>query len=512
MARITIPSCGQFGMNADAMPQELPPNGWTRTMNMRFRDGYAERFAGQVGIFDAPTVAPYFLTPYTTPAARFWVHAGLEQVFADDGTARTEITPGSPFTGAIDDRWSGGSLNGVLVLNNGVDEPQFWGGNVANNLATLTGWDSNWRCAAMRPFKNYLVALDVTKTGARFPHMVKWSHAADPGAIPTSWDEADPAKDAGEIDLAETSDLLVDCLPMGDVNVIYKERSMYAMQFIGQPLIWRFSRLPGDVGMLARGCAVATPLGHVVLAAGDLILHSGQGPRSLLTGRMRRWLMANIDSANYRRSFVVANAGKNEAWACFPAVGEEACTLALVWNWVDDTLAVRELKSATYGAAGQINYTAVNSWDLAPGSWDEASALWNQDEYSPADARLLLCGAEPEISLIDTGTSFSGDAIDAVMERTGIALDDPLTVKCLRSITPRVEAPTGTELTIEFGASMDAESAPIWNAPIPYTVGSTYKADGFATGRFLAVRISSAGGRVWRIKSMDFDVAAMGSY
>ena len=41
------------------------------------------------------------------------------------------------------------------------------------------------------PVQNYLIALDLTKSGTRYPHMVKWSAAADPGTVPASWDETD---------------------------------------------------------------------------------------------------------------------------------------------------------------------------------------------------------------------------------------------------------------------------------------------------------------------------------
>ena len=112
------------------------------------------------------------------------------------------------------------------------------------------------------------IALNITKTATNYPHMVKWSDAAVPGAIPASWDETSVTGDAGELDIAETSDVIVDGLPLGDAFIIYKERSAYSMTFIGQPSVFRFQRLPNCDGMLARGCAAMTPLGHVVLTSG----------------------------------------------------------------------------------------------------------------------------------------------------------------------------------------------------------------------------------------------------
>ena len=94
----------------------------------------------------------------------------------------------------------------------------------------------------------------MTKNGTHYPHMMKWSAAAIPGAIPHSWDSTDVTLDAGEVDIAETPDLMVDALPLGDAMIVYKERSMYAVRYVGYPSILPCSGFHGDSGMLFRGC------------------------------------------------------------------------------------------------------------------------------------------------------------------------------------------------------------------------------------------------------------------
>lgn len=512
MTSKTIPAAGQYGVIEDAAPQELPDNGWSSASNFRFRNGYAERFRGDTQVFTTPAVTPYYITPYRNLSSKFWVHAGIARVYVDDGATRTDLTPTTPYTGNIDDRWTGGSASGVLVINNGVDQPQFWGGNVGTKFATLTAWNSAWRAACMRPFKQYLVALDITKTATRFQNMVKWSAAAVPGSLPASWDETDPTKDAGEQDLAETTDVLIDQLQLGDINVIYKERSMYGMQYIGPPFIWRFYRLPGETGMLARGCAVNTPKGHVVLTAGDLILHSGQGPQSIVEGRMRTWLFNAIDTTNYARSFLVANYPTSEVWVCFPETGQSACTLALVWNWNDDTFGVRMLNGATYGASGQILVSANSTWASDTQTWDQDTTTWNSDGFGAAQSRLVLTEGAPLIVLTETGAQFNGVNPTCTLERTGMAFDAPDLVKTIRSIVPRVDAAAGTVLSVQVGASMDAEQSPTWSGVSTYVVGTTRKVDLFATGRFLSVRFFSSSAQPWRIKSYDVDLISHGMY
>lgn len=507
---VTIPASGQYGYLADAAAQELPPNAWSYARNMRFRDGYAERMAGASPVLTTPLITPYWITSYRNGNAKFWVYTGAAGAYVDDGATQTAL--GTPFTGSADDRFTGGSASGVLVVNNGVNVPQFWGGDTGTPFANLTAWDTNWRAASIRPFKNFLVAVDITKTATRYANMVKWSSAAVPGALPASWDESDPTVEAGEVDLAETTDFLIDQLVMGDINVVYKERSMYGMQFVGGTSVFRFWRLPGDAGMLARGCVANTPAGHVVLTSGDLVTHSGQGPKSIISGRMRKWLFSNLDTANYQRAFLCVNQLANEVWTCFPEPGASACTLALAWNWKDDTIGVRELSNVTFGASGPVVSAGNTTWASDTETWSDDATSWGNDGYAATESRLLLTQTTPLISLDGAGFTFNGTLPTCILERTGLTLEKPDTVKTIRSVVPRVDALAGTVLSIEVGGSMDAETAPTWSGVVTYTVGTTRKADCMATGRFLSLRITSMGAEPWRIKSIDLDVELRGMY
>jgi len=505
----TISNCG-IGLNTDLSPEELGSGVWSETENIRFNNGYAERFAGMSKVFNTPSVTPYWIAPFSISTKKYVVHAGLTAVYVDDGTTRTDITGTAP-TGAIDNRWTGGTLNGVLVMNNGVDKPMYWDGNVSNNLTTLPGWDANELAKSIRPFGNFLVAVGITKTSTEYPHMVKWSSSAVPGAVPTVWDETDVTEDAGENDLAETQDLMVDCLPLGNVNIIYKERSMYGMTQSGAgEYIFRFQRLPGVYGLLAAGCVVDTPVGHVVMSAGDIVVHTGGQPQSIANGVIRRYVFGNINSTYYKRSFVISNPSKNEVWICFPYGNSSVCDKAVVWNWVDKSWAIRSLENATYGCVGQTLIS--DTWDADTEAWDTDPSTWNENDYSPAEHRLLMSHSTPLISLVDTGSTDFGSIITATATRTGITLGDAMAIKTVRSIRPRIDGSTGASITIEVGASMYPDDSPEWSDPVTFTVGSSIKADSFATGRFLAVRFSNVDYSPWRMRSFDIEYTKTGNY
>ena len=514
MPMVTIPAVGKFGLIADTLPQELDISAWSAGANVRFVNGAAERVHGHSAIFTTPVITPYWITPYTTSAARFWVYAGLGKVYADDGATQTNITPASDFTGAIDDRWTGGSIGGVLVMSNGVEIPHYWAGNTANDLAVLPGWDANWKCKFIRPFKNFLVAGYISKSGTAYPHMIKWCHPIQPGAITAlgDWDEGNPALDAGERDLAETPDLLVDALPMGDQLIIYKERSMYSAQQSFDDSVFITRRLPGDVGLLARGCVVDTPVGHVVLTAGDLVVHQGQGTQSVLEGKWRKRLFQFIDSENATRCFLTVNPKKCEVWVCYPLVGATVCTQALVWNWLTGAVGHRDLPNATYGATGQINFAAATTMNGLTGTMDDLFGATDANEFAANEGRLVICTTAPAIYLCDTGATFAGTAVSASLERTGLAFDDPQRRKLVKGIWPRIDAPVGTVLSIQVGGTDDIEQQITWGEAFTYTVGTSLKADVFASGRYIGIRYSSTSVQPWRIHTELVDFKYLGPY
>lgn len=511
MPIVKVPDCS-LGFMPDTLPEELPLGAWSNVQNMRFRAGFAERFRGMTNVFGTPSATPYWITPYTSLTVRYWITGCLAKIYAYDGATQFDITPTPAPTGAIDDRYTGGMFNGVLIANNSIDIPWQWGGNTGSPAVALTAWDASWRAFSIRPFKNFLVALGMKKGATIYPHMVKWSNLAVPGSVPSSWDETNPANDAGEVDLAETADLIVDALPMGDQLIIYKERSMYSMRFVGGQDIFAFQRLPGETGMLSRGCAVDTPIGHVVLTSGDVVVHQGGASVSIADGVIRRWIFNQMNSLLPGRSFVVANPQKSEVLICFPSTDSQTCDKAAVYNWISKTWGTRDLTNVTYAATGQVNATAsVLNWEAFTDIWEAYPQAWDENEYAANEARVLFSRVT-NISAFDVGATDFGTSIPSLLERVGDSMGDATKVKLIRGIRPRIDASTGTDITVTMGGSMDAVTPPSWGDDSSFVVGAQIKADGWGSGRFSSYRFTGPQYEPWRLRSFDIDVVPAGDY
>ena len=108
--------------------------------------------------------------------------------------------------------------------------------------------------------------------------------------------------------------------------------------------------------------------------------------------------------------------------------------------------------------------------------------------------------------------SFSNTAINATFSRVGLSFGDPDTVKLLKGAVLRVDAAAGTVLSVEGAYANDVEGPYSYTAPVTYTVGTTRRADFLCSGRFVGIRVTSAAGGEWRIKSVGYDVTQMGAY
>lgn len=511
---LPVQECGK-GVNKDLLPSELAPGIWSDASNVRFRNGFAEKRKGITAAYTTPTVTPYCLTTFSSSTTRFLVQFGTAKVYVDDGSTRTDISGAVSFTGARDDRWTTTDLNGVLVINNGVDNPYYWAGVAATPIASLTGsgWTAGNKADAIRAFKNYLFAIAVTKAGTKYPYLVMWSNAADPGALPTAW-TASATNDAGEQDLVGAG-YLVDALPYGDALIVYGQEGRYAIRYIGGTDVFSFQKLPGKDGLLNRGCVVETPKGHVFITNGDVRLHQGGDSISIAEGRIRKWLAATIDSTNAQRAFVTLNPQETEAWVCFPSANQSDCDTVAAWNWNDDTWSIFTVPNLTYGTSGLVSsaLSATTYSSLSASvTYDTVTSLYSQNEASAVEARLVVATSTPRIGLGNSGSLDFGTRISWYLEKTGIPLSaDGDAVRPISRARPRLDAITGSRVTIKLATTMNPDESPTYSGSATYTQGTSNFANLFTrAGRYAAVRFEGADDQPISMRSYQIETPASG--
>jgi len=510
---------GAVGLVYDTDSKLIPDNAWSAGRNIRFVDNAVEKSKGESSVYTTPTVDPYWLLPVQTDSSYFWVYPSLTKCYITDGTTNTNITRQTTgadvdYSATADIGWNGGIIGGVPIINNGVDDPQMWAPqDTSTKLVSLT-WSSGttWSSESMaarviRPFKQFLVALDITTSGTRERQELRWSHQADSGAVPSTWDETDTTKDAGQHFLDEGGGSLIDCLPLGNTNIIYKDSQTIGMQHIGGQYIFRFYNIFKDSGLLTRRCVKPFFGKHFVVTNGDVIVHDGNTSESVFTHKVRSWLFSAIDATNYERTFVSPNYQKNEMWICFPSSGSDFANLALIWNFKDNTTTVRELPDVKHIGYGLVDPNGSTNWDGGSGSWDLASGQWGETDYSPTVIKNLFAGST-EFFLGDDTEQSDGTDITAYIERTGLDYDEPNHVKYIKRIWLRLD--TTGDITVSIGQQMERSDAITWT---DYTFSSgDEKIDVDVSGRFIAHKISSNADVTWTLHDYDVEYEVMGRF
>lgn len=384
---------------------------------------------------------------------------------------------------------TGGALNGVFFLYGPSDGLYYWGGTAAVRLRQVP-FSVPASCVSVRPYKNFLVALS--------GQVVYWTDAAEPGAIPTTFTSTDTNEAGSYPALAETPGLLVDSLPLGDANIVYKSDSYYAQQYVGGIDVFSVTRLPGNDGLYRAWCVVDTPRGHVFLTQNlDIKIHQGGGANSIADGVIRKYFASSFDITNRPdRVFMTVNPEKSEVWILYATTSStKGCDKALVWNWEANDGAgawgIFDMFAVTTGTEG-VSFAACGLW---PASLTSRS-------------RLMLMNSDFDFLMVDSAATTS---VTATLERTGMDFGDRDTMKFIQRSRWNVDGTAGNTMSVYHGSSKTADGSVTWTSPATYTVGTTDYADARATsGRFGAVKMSTTTAAPLLLRSGDLDVTGGG--
>lgn len=514
MAFIPVKQVGKFGVNRDLSASELPAEAWTDAQNIRFLDGSAYQFYGHGEIFAGTSIEPYHVLPVTVAGVRYWIYAGAGKMYrvgAPGGTVtHTEITKTATTYGGQKNAWTSTVLGGIPILNNGVDAPQMW--PLTGLCTDLTAWPASTTCAVMRSFKNMLVALDVTKSGTRYPYMVKVSHPADPGSVPVTWDITDSTKDALEYDISSGYGYIIDGLELRNSFMVYKTDGCFRMDYTGGAFIVSNQKVLGMSGALNRNCIVALDGLHFVLTGSDVIVHDGQQATSVLDKQTRRFLFNSIDSEQIGLCFCFLNPYLNEVFVCYPEPGSTTCNKAMVWNFVDKTISFRDIPSLNHAAYGALDAGSATTFDSDTAPFDSDIASFNAAGFTPNLVSVVMASGDSKLYQLDSSTTFNGTLPTAYLERKGLHFDAPEAIKLVRSIRPRIYGQVGATVNVYVGSSNEPYESPVYGDAIPFTIGTTVSCDTLVSGRYIAVKFGNGSAYYWRLDSYSIDIQPGGMW
>jgi hypothetical protein len=429
MPDFEISNPAAVGLIYDIPSHQLPPEAWNMAEGVRFRNGRALRRLGWSAAFGTPTVAPHFVMGMLDSVQQtWWLYTSLTKAYVYRGGTHSNITRQTAsvdvdYTASKTQDWGGTILGGIPILNNGADVPQYWASfNAATKLQDLNNWPSTLRAKRVVAFGPYLFALNCTKSGSSFPHMVKWSHPAAPGSLPISWDETDPAKDTGEYDLPSTgTGVILTGLPLHDQLFIYKEGTVWRARFVGGRAVFSFFGFLHTAGIVAPRAVCLTPdaSGHVFVTAEDIIYHNGQQPQSIATSRVRDYFFGTLNVEAKDTIFCFANRFAKEVWICFPQGAATQPNQALIWQMEENVWSSIAI-NFRHAATGPVESAVEGTWDGAgTNTWDSDTAVWSS---TLGNAVVVAVTDETGLAICDAGYKRFNSDSPVVLQRTGLSL------------------------------------------------------------------------------------------
>lgn len=552
MARIDITNLDTPGWVPDMPPQQLPMGGFSSCKNVRFVDGSVERVKGYFEGYGTPQGTPREIIQARDADDEYvWVYAHDTGVALAKGEIHSNIgKTGSVYELEYMEKPSLLRFNDRVIVNYPNLPPQYqWPISPTDKLDDLPYFPAGVRAKRIVAFREFLLCLGV-HNGTDWEHStVLWSHSAEPNQLPDSWDISDPAKDAGAYQLGESADRLVDAEVLGNRLYIYKENSVYSVEYVGYPAIFSFKPIFKNRGILAPGCVVAFGNKHLVVDRGDIYVHNGSTEESILAGGWRRWWRLVVDRENGWRTFAKHYPYQREIWIAFPSDGKTDCDMVLVWNYENNTKALRTFNKITAIGSGYLDITDNIHWDAFTGmwvtntdNWDTTVAHWNSmdnpeqwHEFASSwdsiignknvNHFLLAVGSnnDPLVNKLafadSTGRFGSFDFIASVerlsinygsVDRIGRPIANLHSMKCLKEVWIRAESDGA--IMVQVGTQEDINAPVSWEPPVAFQPNLHRKVDVFVSGKLLCIRFFSSQKGYWRIAGYELEIEEMGVY
>lgn len=536
MARNIVQGVGSAGINRDVKPQFLPSQVWSDGRNIRFEKDKCFGMGGVSKILASPVTNLLNVGIATSATTKFLLYTIGTKVYSYDGVTTTDITRtvGGNYSETIDDLFQIQMYNGLCLLNNSIDIPQQWGFTGA--LTALTNWNTNWTCGSLRPFKSLLIAMNMVETATLRPHRLRWSDPADPGAVPSSWDETDPTKEAGILDFADTEKgYIVDGLELGDRFYVYKQGSIWSMNYVGGTTTFARNNIANNVGLHVKRSLVEIPTSkqglryHFFASNNGFYVMDGQKVTPVFEDVFKRDIAKIIDTDNYlNRSFSVINQKNNEVWFCVPEDGEEYATKAYCMNYLNNTYTIRDLSGASNIVSG-ISYSSTAGTIIEPLLFSDGTSFsdtsgFSNTEITPSEVSIIE--ASPVLDnlyFVDTGVK-NYDLTDypVYVERVSLPtikndtrnpeaeVQDYSSRKMVSTVIPKLY---GGKVKLQVGRQELENDSITWSSE--FIVSNTkYKHDlnKPISGRFLSFRFLSYADEAFCLAGFDYELNVLGEF
>ena len=468
MAKLAVKNLAQYGVVVDIAPFEAPINAWTDSNNVNFELGGVVKASNRVKVLTPAndTVNKFYTKNdrlFYTTKNKIYFHTGASSVDVSNGTFLE--TP----------EWYITELSGVLIFSNEQNIPVYFDKS-ALITKKLQGWAADWRSPILRSYKNFLIALRTSESGQPFNQRVRWSDITAPNQPPTDWDATSTTNSAGFNDLTGAKGNIIDGLRMGDSFVIYTDKEVFMMNYVGGNDIFQFNKVLENTSLLAPECACEIEGGHFVVTTNDVIIHNGHTSQSIITDKIKTPLFEVISSGRASAVKVINFPAKKEVWICYPSYDNTILDRAAVYNTTNSTWTYRDLPNVTalhYGILPDITSPIIDNVDVIIDDYEGTIDGLGKDFIKSS---LITATNTNEWYAMDEGGSSNGQILPSSVTKMYMDFDDAgieaTQIKQIKRIYPQIQG--DGKISITVGKSDSPYEPPKWGNPKIFDIQKDY--------------------------------------
>jgi hypothetical protein len=407
----------------------------------------------------------------------------------------SDVSLAGGYTVNNEENWQFTRFGDRLIATQIADYPQSYTLASSSNFANLTTAVKARYCATIRSF---LVLGNTWDAGDTYvPHRVRWS------ALDDSTDFTVSATTQSDYQDLNPTNGWVRQVIGGEYGVIFQERAIIRMTYVGSPIVWQFDEVETGKGTQASNSVVK--VGNLIFYLGLDGFYVFDGNQSVPIGenKVNKTFFAEVDLSYLSRIYGAADFDKQVIYWAYPASGNNngMANKVLCYNYSPNST-----KRWSYAEPGDLEFIYTS---LSEGyTMDSLVSLYPNLDLMPIslDSRTLT-GENFLLSGFNSShkqVNFTGTALDALIETQEAQLSEGQRTYISR-IRPVVDG-SGT-ITAQIGTrNLLSESVTYATA---VSVNSTGDCPVRSNARFHRVRTNITGGfnDAQGIEVLDFKAA-----
>lgn len=316
------------------------------------------------------------------------------------------VTKGAGYALSDDDRWSFAQYGNTIYASALTNDMQFMSLSASGTFAAVSGNPPRFRY--LNVIRNFLVGIG----SADEPQIIQWSALDNP----QSWT-------VDSVTQADFQNLLGDggwnrgCVVglAGSDAVVFQERAVWRMMYVGTPLIFQIDPVEGARGVLAAGSIVQSAGFAFYISEDGFYKFDGNTSVPIGHGKVDDFFFKNVDPNNLHKVTAAADADRPIVMWSFQSGSSQLPDKVLAYNWQSERWSLIESEcevlwrsisrhGASIGEPQVALFTKNHQGAVLSGAPSRATISTAEYQFNPR-GRSFVSAIHP---IIETGLPSSG--------------------------------------------------------------------------------------------------------